>query len=750
MAERVRIPRGDLGAAAVALLAFLFQLLFFDRWFSAMDEGHMLYFAELVRTGGTLYRDAVSYPLPGSFYLLALIFSLFEPSILVSRWAVVAEFSLFCALVFVWIRRLLPTSWAWLGFVGLLLYRVWSFPHWQFFSYSTTALLFLVTAMGMLLRFLDGGARGWLLSSGVVFGVGVFCKQDYGAAALLAITATLALWARSSPAPTWPTFRRAYSAFLGPAALVGLAAAVHFAWQGVLGDVLRMTVVNHFVGIATFEYPSFPDLWPLLDQDPELRGRQGRELYMPAIAMTAGWPQLEQLSLYRETALYDLLLKSFFFGPYVFVPVAAVLTWIWWRRHPRSGACWAEVLLTSFAAALVLLISLNRPQDYLHLAVLYWPMLCLAFVHVARLGRRRPVLGGALRGAWIVALLGVALVSGYLLRELRHRYDTPLDLPRSGIRVKSGEAKVLEEVVDYVRSRTRPDEAVAVLPYFPILHFLAERRGPHRSAYILWPFPEFPDRDEQVVRAMESRGVRLVIYNHTQFLALPPVQAYAPGVFRYLVDRFETKQVFSHDFYGYSLAALEREHRCPSIGMPLRDPQRTRVYLDRLWRDPESVPEERRGEFVRFENWPFRPVVALRPAPVASRTVLGVEVVPPRGAVLRTAVGVSPDVWFVYPASWVSYRIEVVDGEQREVLYERKLDPHRVFADRGWFDVLLPLDRWAGRRVELRFSTEAEKPTGQRFEMGGFERPRLIPAGAPARCLRGRRHGSVAVAPPSP
>ena len=62
----------------MGLATLAVQLPFFDRWFSAMDEGHILYFAELIRRGGQLYRDASVYPLPGAFELLALVFQLYR------------------------------------------------------------------------------------------------------------------------------------------------------------------------------------------------------------------------------------------------------------------------------------------------------------------------------------------------------------------------------------------------------------------------------------------------------------------------------------------------------------------------------------------------------------------------------------------------------------------------------------------------------------------------------------------------
>ena len=42
----------------IVAVAFVYQLPFFDRWFSFMDEGHILLYADMIANGGELYRDA--------------------------------------------------------------------------------------------------------------------------------------------------------------------------------------------------------------------------------------------------------------------------------------------------------------------------------------------------------------------------------------------------------------------------------------------------------------------------------------------------------------------------------------------------------------------------------------------------------------------------------------------------------------------------------------------------------------------
>ena len=152
-----------LGVAAVALAV---QLPFYDRWVSFMDEGHILAFADILGKGGELYRDAWLYPLPGAFYLLAGAFRVLGTSILVAREIVVVEFAVFAAAVFCVLRRLVR-PWLALAGVGLLLvYRIWAFPHWQMYSYSTTALCLLAVALALVARALAGGSAGSWRKSG--------------------------------------------------------------------------------------------------------------------------------------------------------------------------------------------------------------------------------------------------------------------------------------------------------------------------------------------------------------------------------------------------------------------------------------------------------------------------------------------------------------------------------------------------------------------------------------------------------
>ncbi|MFP6640674.1 MAG: glycosyltransferase family 39 protein, partial [Myxococcota bacterium] len=529
---RIRTSLLPLG---VFLLTAVAQLPFFDLWFSFMDEGHMLQFADIGRKGGEFYRDATFYPLPGAFHFLGFVFDVFGPSVRVSRWIVLLEFSLFVAILFIVLRRATGSqSWALVGVFGLWLYRIWSFPHWQMYSYSTTSLLVLLACVWTLLIYFDRRDLRWLGISGLLYGLGVFCKQDYGAAAGLAIAATFWLFLATESRASRPSLVVTFSTFLLPAAAIGAMTGLYYWQAGLLEDLLRFTVFNHFMGMGAYEYTEFPDLLPLLGMDPGNRTMYSVVNHLPAIVFTADWPAAHSHFLFTDTGLYDALIKLFFFGPQVLLTGSALKLWLKresFRSHGDPALRQrrlAEFIIFAFGCTLILLVWLNKPQDYVHLAVLYWPLIALVVVHA------HDLLSGHPRRKWVAALvlclpaLVLVAYSGRLVHRFHAAHATLVDGERAGIYVKPEEAKMLEDVVSYIRENSEPDEAVAALPYFPMALFLAERMGPHRSAYIVWPFPEIPDRDQAIVDAMEAKQTDVVIYNFTQFQSFDPVWDHAP------------------------------------------------------------------------------------------------------------------------------------------------------------------------------------------------------------------------------
>jgi hypothetical protein len=720
-----RTPRWDRKLRApvsVAVLTLLVQLPYFDRWFSVMDEARLLLFADLITQGQQLYSDMTIYPLPGAFYLLALVFSIFEPSILVSRWLVVGEFSLLVAMIFTLVRWMTSIHYAWLS-VGLMwIYRVWAMPHWQMYNYSSTALTLLLASLLTLVAYFRSGRARTLSAAGLLFGLGVLCKQDYGAAAMIATIIAQVVHVRSSASET---FAHLFTRFWIPAASVGAVVGLHFLIQGQLGFVVHMTVLKHFIGLSTYEYQTFPSLFPIFAQDPALRDLAGIYNFAPSILSIAQGVAVFNSDWFQHTTLYDTGVKLYIYGPIGLVLWGGIDCWRGRDRLRDSDArvpYLARLTLTAFAACLVAVAHSVKPQDYVHFAVLYWSVIVLAVVQTHALLHARRRLTWLVAAAMLVPIGAVTVYTGRLVVQFRERYSEPIPNDRAGVYAEPGQASMLAELVAYIRDRVPPSQPLAVLPYFSIAHFLADRSGPHGASYLIWPFAEYPDRDQRIVDAMEATGTDLVIYTFTQFPNFPPVSQYAPVLFDYLVEHFQTDRTFSDSALGFKLSALRRVERAPDDQQLIKNPAAARLAMTLGQGPPRPIEEARRGQYLSVTTWPFREVLALRPTS-GGETILSAPLEVSPGARLLTAVGTHPDFWSQFPPTWVRFSITaVVDGERHQLI-QRQLDPHQVLEDRGWFEIDLELSPYVGKRIELEFSTTTALPHGQSLLMAGFGVP---------------------------
>jgi hypothetical protein len=459
----------------------------------------------------------------------------------------------------------------------------------------------------------------------------------------------------------------------------------------------------------------------------------GASAFIPGILMTSDWRGFVTSAVYRETAVIDAALKLFYHAPTFYAALASIR--LWRGRHELGDHATRERYQIEFALwalslSFLLLLALNRPQDYVHLAVLYFPFLLLALVQLQVWLRGRRVLALGLAAIFVWPASIATAYTGVLWWRIRTNHTAPIDSPRAGILVKPDQARLFDELLAYIRERSEPDDPVAVMPYFPILSFFAERRGPHRSSYIVWPFPEFPDRDRRVIDAIESTGTEVVIYNFTQFSIFNSVAEYAPELFEYLVDEWEIERLFTTGAWGYKLAALRRSREPRSADALFESGTPWNLSVREPWSPPRPVEPNEHREYARLSLWPFRPVLSMRPS-LGGRTVLALPVEVPEGARLQTAVGIHPNRWSHPDAPWADFAVSVVENGERRVVYERRLWPGPRPEDRDWLDVDVPLDEWAGQRVTLEFSAETNAASAQTLQQAGWALPRLVVDGEP-------------------
>jgi hypothetical protein len=181
------------------------------------------------------------------------------------------------------------------------------------------------------------------------------------------------------------------------------------------------------------------------------------------------------------------------------------------------------------------------------------------------------------------------------------------------------------------------------------------------------------------------------------------------------------------------LAALERDEREDTYGEALLSPdlRGAERFVESADGARRPVDRDQREAWAARQVWPFRPTLALRPRADGERSVLSQRVRLPERSSLITAIGVHPRRWFKFPPSKVTFHVRVVDEAGRHEVMARTLDPHPNGADRGWFGIEIPLDRWGGRDVRIELVTEVERESSAVFEMGGFGWPYLVDRSGP-------------------
>lgn len=502
----------------VALLLLLglglaYQAVLFREGVGLIDEGHLANGARRLAAGEILYRDVYTVYPPASFHTVAWLFDVFGTSLLVVRGFHVAMTLALAALVFVAARRLMERPFAFLA--GALV----AATGWHVILEGCHyAYLYGAVPMAALLLLARAGDRG-SLERGSLIGIGVLSALALTfrlePAVGLGLAGTTVLVAREGVGRG--TFERLAWIAVGVLAIV-VPIGAWYAGQGALGDLLR----------AVF--------WTSFGQ--YLEGGEFN-LPMPAFELVpAEWTRRG--------------LRRWFVGWEFRVPVLLYLAAIveygraeWRRRRSAPGDAIASATLERLAIALfgaVLYLRATGRSDYYHLAPILFPAYLLGADWMARGWRRFVPARGARFALPVVALLLVASLGlhEFDLAVRRHREaGGKLEIMPGGPLVERTQA--LDDLVADVRIRTKPGEPIVVLPWYPILYFLADRPNPTRFD---WLFPGYLTSEAEVaafIDEIDRSAAKVVVYSPISIDGLPDrsLAAFAPEIDRFLLRRFQ-------------------------------------------------------------------------------------------------------------------------------------------------------------------------------------------------------------------
>lgn len=483
--------------AALFAFGFWFLTLQLKSGANFYDEGLILLNAERITLGELPYRDFWTLYSPGYFYLLAGVFELAEPNMLVARYLDIALRCLLTLEVYALARRL-TGRWAALipwAFVTLWLgtIRFYSYP-----AFPATAAILLV--MLLLQRYLVGSSRPrlWLALAGAAVGVTALLRLDFGG-------------------------------YVGIGAALGVAAyelrrvsADGVTWRGRLAALVRAEAVlvaaTVVIALPLYAYlavkAGFGTLWQDLIVFPATTFRAAR--YLPVPALIPDFANLSGPQWEDWVRLYVPILT--------YVAALIVAAYGLLRRGERAGqrVPHAALYLAMVGAGLGLVVKATSRYHELHAL----PTAIVAVVLATALLYRLP--GRWWRsGVLPVGLAGLAfllLLNPYVLHftEMLDRYaqNTPAgcysQVPRAGCILLTQDQ---EQAVLYLQRRAGPDEYIYVGTHRHdeifandvLFYFLAGRRPATKYTELHPGLANTLPVQQEIVRELQAKDVRWVV-----------------------------------------------------------------------------------------------------------------------------------------------------------------------------------------------------------------------------------------------
>jgi len=493
-----RIVRPVVFAPLLLVLAASVAYWLADRSLPNPDEGAYLTAAAKILRGGVFYREIDAYPLPGSSYLLALAMSIFGEHLSVARALAGASWCAMVLGVYAAALRLMSHERAALCGVSLLALKFWAFPNFTAYLYSDLAVALAVVALAVFLRRDPQAAPTRLVVLGVLTGLTVLAKQNTGIYLGGAIAALL-LW----PGLRGVQPRREIAAFAAGVAGVALPAALYFASEGLLGQMVFSGFVRPFTGyLPTSGVSPLPPLaWWEFGQ---LREGAGSP-YLPLLLNE----MIHRSWLPGATEAWSICAELFSRSVYLGLLLAFAACGIQWRRGRRDPCFVASVCI-----CLAIVASAFPRADYPHIINVY-PVVLLTLFSLAT--------GERIRAASTAVAVGLLLTALLALRYdsfLTHR----LALDRADLWVRSSDAWVAP-VIETVRRDVSPSEPLFVYGHEAYYYFLSDR-------YFPWPFSQlYPgmagdDGGRQLTARLRETQPRIVLEGVGSWPGMPRLASY--------------------------------------------------------------------------------------------------------------------------------------------------------------------------------------------------------------------------------
>lgn len=689
LSEAFARPRPPWLNALLLCVAAAFGYTLCVRALILSDEGYLLLQAWDLVEGRVIYRDMDAFVTPGAWFLLGAAFAVFGPSVFVSRMVIFAAWLLLLVCTERLVSRNASRSAGLGATVCMALFTVWAFPAWTFAFYSPLAVLFALFALERLLAWWRGAGDRALFACGLLLGLSIVFKQNYGAFALAGSVvgfATMCLERRRQGALDVRGVLRPVGLTAAGVTAIGLPVLLYLAASGALEPAWLSLVVHPFEFAGAHDIPVAP--LSAVFTDELMTDGVERLTYLSFAQLNT--PPLPLLGAFRGAQRLHVLL--YWLPLLVFVGGALLSV------HARERRI-DPVLASVTAVCGGVYLGLFPRADFNHLVNVYQVVIVAGAFVVRESAKRLTSRPAALRLAFALTvgslIVVYALVALVWWNGLRTRLVVEIGGARGGVKVGRMDAENLGYMIRAVEQHSQPGEAVLTVPDLAMVNFLTNRPMPS-AYYNLYEHHIAFDGGRAVVEGAERNRVPIALTRYNNFFSdRRGLLDYAPELADYLETRFRRSIHGGNDDY----ILLERR-RTPIDKVPFTDAFARCEIGD----EPPQQAELRHHLLFSALYHKSRPGHEM---PVEGRTTRCAIDVPAEGGRLELEIGYRPP-FKAEPRTQLDAVISVLDvvGET-EVAREH----FRVAAQAGkgpqmpYRRARVDLSPWAGQSVELVFHT---------------------------------------------
>ncbi|MBW2726025.1 MAG: glycosyltransferase family 39 protein [Deltaproteobacteria bacterium] len=579
-------PRAAAIAIAVGGCALLFVIPLATRSLTMADEGYLLLQSLDMANGKILYRDMDAFVTPGMWFLLAGLFKLVEPSVIASRVPVVIAYLVLIALCYRIPARFGGAFAGIASVVIMMVSTVWAYPGWTFAFYSPFSMLAAIAALERLLAFHDSALRRDLALVGLLLGLSILFKQNYGTFALAGACLSLIVFRYEVGESAVASFRGAVSdaLWLGAGiALIALPTVAYFGVHGALGDAFQSLVVH------PFEFSGMHDI-PYLDI--------GAFFAPNVLSETLDIMIYGAQPLYR-TPMPDGIINTirlierlhvllYWFPPLIFIMGCTLALGsskesqgleTQSRARPIRGEL-LGVLLVCFAVFL----GVFPRADFNHLMNVYQAVVIAGVASFAVLFGKRSGASATLRrvvGAAVAIILSLYfLVSAYWYYALIESIHVEVVGSRGGVKISRQEASSLHQVLRNLERVSQPGDALLTIPDLAMLNFLSKRPMPS-AYYNLYEHHISHDAGAAVAAGAEAKHATVAVTRMNNFFSdRVGFRDYAPVLADYIDTHFEQRYTIGRSeylLYTRRVDAVESEVFVSVLEGCEREPGKTEI-----------------------------------------------------------------------------------------------------------------------------------------------------------------------------